>query len=98
MLLYASVITGLIGYQKSSSSENVRSVDVVNGTAQVSAALEEYRPLFEEYAEKYGVSKYVELLLAKTMQESGGRLDDVMQASGAKRFSISAFARNERVA
>ncbi|MBN9654694.1 lysozyme family protein [Halobacillus sp. GSS1] len=81
MLLYASVITGLIGYQKSSSSEDVRSVDMVNGTAQVSAALEEYRPLFEEYAEKYGVSMYVELLLAKTMQESGGRLDDVMQAS-----------------
>lgn len=71
----------LIGFQKSNSSEDIQSVDVVDGTAQVSAAVEQYRPLFEAYAAKYGVSEYVELLLAFTMQESGGRLDDVMQAS-----------------
>ncbi|UOQ91494.1 lysozyme family protein [Halobacillus shinanisalinarum] len=81
MVLYASALATLIGYQKSSESEDVQSVDVVNGTAQVSAAVERYRPLFEKYAAKYGVSDYVELLLAKTMQESGGKLDDVMQAS-----------------
>ncbi|UOQ94048.1 lysozyme family protein [Halobacillus shinanisalinarum] len=81
MVLYASAIATLIGFQKSKASEDVQSVDVVNGTAQVSTAVEQYRPLFEKYAAKYGVSDYVELLLAKTMQESGGKLDDVMQAS-----------------
>jgi len=81
MVLFASAITTLIGFEKSDSSEDVQSIDAVNGTAQVSAELENYRPLFEEYAAEYGVSDYVELLLAKTMQESGGRLDDVMQAS-----------------
>ncbi len=81
MVLFASAITTLIGFQKNHSNDQVQSVDVVNGTAQVSAAVEQYRPLFEEYAAKYGVSDYVELLMAKTMQESGGLLDDVMQSS-----------------
>ena len=81
VVLFASAITTLIGFQKSNSSEDVQSVDMVNGTAQVSEDLEQYRPLFEEYASKYGVSEYVELLLAFTMQESGGHLDDVMQSS-----------------
>ncbi|MBM7554821.1 lysozyme family protein [Thalassobacillus pellis] len=81
MVLFTSAITTLIGFQKNNSNENVESVQLVNGKAQISKALEQYRPLFEKYAAKYGVSEYVELLLAKTMQESGGRLADVMQAS-----------------
>ncbi|USK72758.1 lysozyme family protein [Peribacillus asahii] len=40
-----------------------------------------YEPLVRKYAEKYGVESYVPLLLAKMMQESGGRLPDVMQSS-----------------
>lgn len=80
-LLFASAITALVGFQKSNNSEQIQSVDVVNGTAQVSAAVEQYRPLFEKYAAKYGISDYVELLMAKTMQESGGKLADVMQSS-----------------
>ncbi|MCM3674909.1 lysozyme family protein [Peribacillus simplex] len=36
--------------------------------------------------------------MAIIQQESGGRELDVMQSSGATRFSISAFARNESVA
>ncbi|MFG6116938.1 lysozyme family protein [Halobacillus sp. MO56] len=81
MVLFVSAITTLIGFQKSNSSEDVQSVDMVNGTAKVSEELEQYRPIFERYAAKYGVSEYVELLLAFSMQESGGRLNDVMQAS-----------------
>ena len=51
------------------------------GTAQVSEEVERYRSLFEKYAEEHGIPEYVELLMAKTMQESGGRLRDVMQSS-----------------
>ena len=39
------------------------------------------RSLVTEYAAKYGMQDYVELLLAVMMQESGGLLPDVMQAA-----------------
>ena len=40
-----------------------------------------YRPLVSEIAARYGMSDYVELILAVMMQESGGRGGDPMQAS-----------------
>lgn len=48
---------------------------------QLSAEVIAYRPLIRQYAEKYGISEYVELILAVMMQESGGRGLDPMQAS-----------------
>lgn len=40
-----------------------------------------YRPAVERAAAKYGMSDYVDLILAVMMQESGGRGLDVMQAA-----------------
>lgn len=40
-----------------------------------------YRPLVELYALQYGMADYVELILAVMMQESGGRVQDVMQSA-----------------
>ena len=40
-----------------------------------------YRPAVERIAATYGMSEYVELILAVMMQESGGRGLDVMQAA-----------------
>ncbi|USK77714.1 lysozyme family protein [Peribacillus frigoritolerans] len=51
------------------------------GVATVSPLVLRYQPLVEKYAAKYGVESYVPLLLAKIMQESGGRVPDVMQSS-----------------
>lgn len=51
------------------------------GTATVTAQVRQYEPLVKAAAEKYGVPQYTELLLAKMMQESGGRVPDVMQSS-----------------
>jgi murein DD-endopeptidase MepM/ murein hydrolase activator NlpD len=51
------------------------------GVATVSPLVLRYQPLVEKYAVKYGVESYVPLLLAKIMQESGGRVPDVMQSS-----------------
>ena len=55
--------------------------DGTGGKAQVSAQVRQYEGLVAKYAEKYGVGEYVELLLAKMMQESGGRGGDPMQSS-----------------
>lgn len=54
------------------------------GRANVSPLVEQWRNDVEFYAEKYGVSEYVELLLAMIAQESGGdsdRYPDIMQCS-----------------
>lgn len=53
----------------------------INGTADVNEKVKSYEPLITEYAQKYGVEAYVQLLMAKMMQESGGRGGDPMQAS-----------------
>ena len=49
--------------------------------ANVSDAVLAYRATVERIAKKYGMSEYVELILAVMMQESGGRGKDVMQAA-----------------
>lgn len=47
----------------------------------INAACESYRPQVEEAAERYGMSGYVDLILALMMQESSGNGPDVMQSS-----------------
>lgn len=49
--------------------------------ANVSPECESYRPLVTQYAAQYGMTEYIELILAVMMQESGGTLPDVMQAA-----------------
>ena len=50
-------------------------------TANVSNEVLRYRATVEQIAAKYGMTPYVELILAVMMQESGGRGLDVMQAA-----------------
>lgn len=50
-------------------------------TANVSDEVLAYRAAVQRIAAKYGMSEYVELILAVMMQESGGRGTDVMQAA-----------------
>lgn len=47
----------------------------------VSAEVEGYTELIEQYAEEHGVGEYTALIKAIMMQESGGRGSDPMQAS-----------------
>lgn len=54
------------------------------GTANVSPLVEQWRTSVEKYAQEYGISEYVELLLAMIAQESGGdaeRYPDILQSS-----------------
>ncbi|MGE6619818.1 lysozyme family protein [Bacillus mycoides] len=59
------------------------------GTANVPPEVLKWEPLVRKYAQEFGVEPYVPLMLSLIMQESGGRLLDVMQSAGATRFSIS---------
>ena len=51
------------------------------GYAKVSDAVLAYESLIRLYAEKYGIPQFVEVIKAIMMQESGGRVPDVMQSS-----------------
>ena len=52
-----------------------------NSYTPVSAEVEAYEPLIQQYAKQHGIAEYVELIKAVMMQESGGRGNDPMQAS-----------------
>lgn len=52
-----------------------------DGRADVSLECEQYRSLVVKYANEYEIGGFVEILMAVMMQESGGRVPDVMQAS-----------------
>ena len=55
--------------------------DGKGGKANVTALVLQYEPVIAEFAKQYGVSDYVELLMAQMQQESGGRGGDPMQSS-----------------
>lgn len=52
-----------------------------SGTHNLSATVKAWEPVVSMYAEEYGVSEYVNVLLAIIMVESGGQGLDVMQSS-----------------
>ena len=55
--------------------------DNSNSYTPVSAEVEAYEPLIQQYARQHGIPEYTELIKAVMMQESGGRGNDPMQAS-----------------
>jgi len=55
--------------------------DTSNNYLPVSEEVEKYTPVIREYAEKYDMEEYVELIKAVMMQESGGKGTDPMQSS-----------------
>ncbi|MCY8737574.1 bifunctional lytic transglycosylase/C40 family peptidase [Bacillus haynesii] len=52
-----------------------------SGTAKVNEKVEAWRPVVTQYAEKYGIPDYVDVILAIMMVESGGDSLDIMQSS-----------------
>lgn len=51
------------------------------GRANVSPECERYRPLVVQYAKEHEVEEFTEIIMCIMMQESGGRVPDVMQCS-----------------
>ncbi|MDA1478030.1 bifunctional lytic transglycosylase/C40 family peptidase [Bacillus sp. CLL-3-40] len=77
------VITATIAGNKKNNNENEGigehdSEYVANG---ISPEVERFRAVFEKYARKEGIFDQVNIIMALTMQESGGRSLDIMQSS-----------------
>ncbi|WP_144557998.1 lysozyme family protein [Shouchella miscanthi] len=68
-----------------------------DGIAQVSAELEELRPIFEKYAEEHDMEDHIDVLMAMAMQESGGRLEDVMQSSESLGLPVNSLNQEESI-
>ena len=79
VLIGLSVIIFMIFF--SSRIEQPKNDYSLDGEAQVSGLVERYRSTITKYAKQYKIESYVEILMAKMMQESGGRGGDPMQAS-----------------
>jgi len=54
---------------------------LTTGTAKVNAAVRAWEPVVEQYADKYGIPDYVNVILGIMMVESGGKGLDIMQSS-----------------
>ncbi|WP_235420921.1 lysozyme family protein [Jeotgalibacillus soli] len=64
------------------SPETPQSIGTIEGDAIVPEHIEKWRPLLEEYTEKYGVEQYTDFLLALMYQELGSSDTlDIMQSS-----------------
>lgn len=78
IILMMAVILLLVMFSGTTITEsNASGGKAINLSAEVEA----YRPQVTQAAAKYGISAYVDLLLAVMMQESAGRGLDPMQAS-----------------
>jgi len=74
---FANWLSNLGGSNGSCSNDVALNGKAVNVSSQVKA----YEPVIQKYANKYGIGGYTQILMAKMMQESGGRGSDPMQAS-----------------
>ncbi|MBT2668639.1 lysozyme family protein [Bacillus sp. ISL-4] len=85
--LVAIVALYLMAYSNEEGAESNTSGEFIpGGTALISPDVLRYEPLVRKYALENGVEEHVPLLLAKIMQESGGRVPDVMQSSESLGF------------
>ncbi|WP_238537595.1 lysozyme family protein [Sporolactobacillus vineae] len=59
-------------------------IPLLNDHRIISQEVEQYRPVFEKYAEANGIKSDTDLLMAIAMQESKGKSADIMQASESR--------------
>lgn len=75
------VETPLTNQSTTSSSAEGKNDYFKNGKAKVVSGVEKYRNTVQREASKYGLQDYTDVILSLIMQESSGRVLDVMQSS-----------------
>ena len=76
---------------------NSEHIETSMGTLGITAEVDAYRDLVTEYAIKYEIEDYVDLLLAVIMQESGGIGNDIFQASESLGLSPNTLSVEESI-
>lgn len=80
-----------------SDEENGGNSNIKYGGVNVSAEVLAYKPMVEKYANEYGISEYVNYLLAIMQVESGGTLQDVMQSSESMGLPANTLSAEESI-
>ncbi len=75
VLFGAFIVVSILSFERTSSQQYEVS------RPSISDQVWEYKPTVEKYAKQFGVTQYVDVMLAMMMQESGGRGNDPMQSS-----------------
>ncbi|MFB4168978.1 lysozyme family protein [Virgibacillus sp. JSM 102003] len=75
VLFSVFIVVSILSFENTSSQQ----FDV--SRPSISEQVWEYKPTVEKYAKQFGVTQYVDVMLAMMMQESGGRGNDPMQSS-----------------
>ncbi|EEM44386.1 bifunctional lytic transglycosylase/C40 family peptidase [Bacillus cereus] len=84
LFFFGFIILVLFGQGMEKNNEGGKNANPIGpgvGTATVPAEVLKWEPLVRKYAQEFGVEPYVPLMLSLIMQESGGRLLDVMQSA-----------------
>ena len=63
----------------------------------LSAEVLKHQPMVEKYAKEYGISEYVNVLLAIIQVESGGTAEDVMQSSESMGLPPNSLSTEESI-
>ncbi|URZ16677.1 bifunctional lytic transglycosylase/C40 family peptidase [Clostridium felsineum] len=79
------------------SDEDNGGSNIEDGGVSVSAEVLAYKPIVEKYAKEYGISEYVNYLLAIMQVESGGILQDVMQSSESEGLPANTLNAEESI-
>ena len=80
-----------------SDEKNGGNPNIEYGGVNVSAEVLAYKPIVEKYAKEYGISEYVNYLLAIMQVESGGTLQDVMQSSESEGLPANTLSPEESI-
>ncbi|RGT34638.1 lysozyme family protein, partial [Mediterraneibacter gnavus] len=79
-ILFSLVLFFGVLISADSDDENSNFSSGITGM-NLSAEVLKHQPMVEKYAREYGISEYVNVLLAIIQVESGGMAEDVMQSS-----------------
>ena len=79
-ILFSMVLFFGVLISADSDDENSNFSSGITGM-NLSAEVLKHQPMVEKYAREYGISEYVNVLLAIIQVESGGTAEDVMQSS-----------------
>lgn len=78
------LIMAVAGAGSQATTEDSAGYSTITGNQNLSPNCERYRSIVEKYANQYGLSAFVDVIMAVMMQESGGdseRYPDIMQSS-----------------
>lgn len=80
-MIMCTVVVIMISGDNEIGNDVIRGSDGEYVTNGINPEVERFRAIFEKYARREGVYNYLNVIMALTMQESGGRYLDIMQSS-----------------